>query len=236
MLQSSPTNSIMKKHKILREEASIFLNMLISVLIIYLALLDQLNPWQLGAILIIHIGIIYITYYDEFSPPVILHFLRPLQGILIIAPFLSATTFFFTIIGGNFTAETFMRARMSVLIIYLMLIWTMFAAVSVIGIYFSIFVIVRWFPYLVRIAPSFGTPFILYIMSVLIAFIGVGCWMTLSHALYTTIGQKQDFGDRSKEFQKMGIIFLIITAITSFGLIFAEILLWNEIIPGFLQL
>ncbi len=234
MPPSSINPEIQAKHKILPEEVSIFLNMLVSGWIIYLAISDLLNSWHLIVLLLIHVIILYITQYHEFSPSVTLHFLRPLQGILIIAPFLSAVTFFFTIIGGNFTPEVFLRANKCVLIIYAMLIWVLFASLSLIGIYFSIFVIVRWFPYLVQIAPSFNTPFILYIMSVLIALIGIGCWITIVHALYTTIAQKQDFGDQSKHFRQMGLIFLLITVITSIGFFFAEKLLWNEFLPGLL--
>ncbi|MHA1674546.1 MAG: hypothetical protein ACTSYI_13085 [Promethearchaeota archaeon] len=232
MPHSSLTYSIKEKHKILPEEFSIFLNMLVSGWIIYLALLDHLNSWLLIVLLLIHVIVLYITKYHEFSPSVILHFLRPLQGILIIAPFLSVITFFFTVIGGNFTPEVFLLANKCVLIVYLMLIWTLFAAISLIGIYFSIFVIVRWFPYLVQIAASFNTPFILYIMSVLIALIGIGCWITIVHALYTTIAQKQDYGDQSKQYRQIGFIFLLITVITSIGFFFAEKLLWNEILLG----
>ncbi|TFH29396.1 MAG: hypothetical protein E4G98_03885, partial [Promethearchaeota archaeon] len=115
MRHSSLTHSIQEKHKFLPEEASILLNMAVSGLIIYLAIYDSLNSWLVIALLLIHVGILYVTQFHEFSPPITLHFLRPLQGIFIIAPFLSTVTFFFTIIGGNFTPEVFLRARICVL-------------------------------------------------------------------------------------------------------------------------
>lgn len=228
MLQETQKiNMQFKKPKRISEFSAFFLNSFTSIVILILALKKNLSPLFFGFFILLHILIIYLTKLSEFSPIPVLHYLRPFQGILIILPFISAFGYYFTYLIGGMSDLSQIKAQYCTLFSYLMGFWSILASFSLIGVYFAIMTIVRWFPYFVNIAPTFETPFILYILSIFFALIGLGGWITFNHAIFISLWEKQDFGEQKAKFKQLAYIFLGFSLVFSISGVYLEQMLWE---------
>ncbi|MCF2139834.1 MAG: hypothetical protein K9W44_07260 [Candidatus Lokiarchaeota archaeon] len=223
----SSLNKKKKKSHYIPENLGLITTIGISGIILLLAFKDRLSPLGFAGILLFHLLIVIYTKYSEFNPPPILHFLRSYQGLIIMAPFLSGFSYYFTYFSGGFSPNAQNLAQFCVISTYFMLIWAAFAAISFIGFYFAILSIYRWFPFFVQLSVTFNSPLIIYIISVLIGLMGVGCWITFGHALFSTIFQTQDFKGKSREFKKLGWIFLFTALVCSIIFVLIEPTIWQ---------
>ncbi|RLI64902.1 MAG: hypothetical protein DRO88_06095, partial [Promethearchaeia archaeon] len=171
--------TLKKKRKFIPEMLGLIMAAFSLGLIGFLSWYSLLTPFGLFGILLIHTGVILYTKYSEFDPPPILHFFRPFQGLLLISPLLLGLAYFFTFFTQGDNLESSIKfAQFSTQITLLMLIWAFLSTYSIIGVYFSLMTISRWFPFLVQLSGQFDTPLILYFDSIFVALMGLGCWFT----------------------------------------------------------
>jgi hypothetical protein len=108
----------------------------------------------LGVYILIILSHAFTLIRDPFS-----HLLRPVHGIIIIALILVEIAYFFTWILEGFTETAIVRAQYSVVITFFMLLWALFAGITLLGIYFAYSVQYGLFGWSDH---TFNTPFILY--------------------------------------------------------------------------
>lgn len=218
-----------KKGKIIPETLSVIFMAIFSGWIAILGFFDVLSPLALLGILLAHTIVIAFSRFSEFDPQPIVHFMRPLQGIFLIFPYLVGFTYYFSLLtlGGN-NETSLQYAIFTVKVSSLMFIWAVFSAYSVIGIYFAGFTIYRWFPWLIQLSGAFNTPLILYFQSIFVALVGIGSWFTHSYSIYTVLLQKQDFGEKQRLFRRTGWIILMFSIICSILFLMLEPIVWKN--------
>jgi len=199
---------------------------------VFLARTYTLSPGVLFALIFLHFGIVGMTAFKEKTPTPFSHFSHPVVGVVVISMLLVGLAFFVTLLLEGLSISSLERAQVAVSYTYFMLLWAVSSALTTVGIYFAVSVIVLWFPYFVRIAQYTDPPFILYLLLVGIAFMSLGVWLTQLNFLYTAIFQREDFGPQSKRFKYWGWIMTVLASLLGVVLILIE----KHILAYFLNL
>ncbi len=215
-----------KKHEFLkssiREELSLIFLTVLAIITYILAKNHKLTPILMILCITCHFFICSLTNFQEDEAPSYLHFNRSIEGIILISMVVTGFSYFFTYIfdGGLDIESSIKRAELCTQLSYYMLLWPLLAGISLIGLYFVITSISRWFPFIVQEVQNLETPFILYIEVIIIGLLALGTWLTYTILIYNALFKKEEYGKMNEIYAKasknylifhffMGIIFIL---------------------------
>jgi hypothetical protein len=191
---------------------------------------QNLSPLLLGMFLLFHILFAMRTNYNTFHPSALLHFYHGLTGIGLFSMVFVTIGYYFTWILNGGSIEAQRSAELCVIFIYYMLIWVLFASITIIGVYFSVSTIVLWFPYFVQNNDGYEAPFILYIIVVLMGIFALGGWFTHLNFLCSSIFQKEHYGDLTESYHATSKWVAVVSVICGIVFIFIERIIFAGIL------
>ncbi len=215
--------------KILPEWLNFLLLLVVGAVTYSLSSLDQLTPLLMVVLFILHFGFCSMTRFTEHEVRPLLHYNRGVQGITILSMLLVSLGYLITFLidnGSGSYLDAVNRANLCVEYTYLIIIWGFFASISVIGIYFAVLIVVRWFPYLVSMVHQIEPPFILYINVILISLIALGVWITYGIFLFKSILKRENYGPNTEKIFRVAKIHLFFSILFSPLLILFENKIW----------
>lgn len=198
--------------KMIHDEMTTLCCAFIGWILVFFALSNQLTPDIFVLLLIIEIGLLYWTKFNETSPSPGLHFTRVYESIIICGPLLSGLFYFFTWFAEGMDSFAVIRAQYSVIYCYMMLISLALCSIPLLGIYFNVRMMIPWSVNLLNTLFPQDDPIIIAPGIMLLFLMGFGIMFTQHVFLITAIRGKSSFGSTSP-FKRFGIVYGILALI-----------------------